>query len=79
MKPSPNWPFGHTGAFGAPGAGGSLGFADPQTGMAYAYVTNRLGGVTGDPRDLALRYALPQRPYDLLLDESSGAHGRPAA
>jgi len=61
MKTCPNWSFGHAGAFGSPGAGGSLGFADPQTGMAYAYVTNRMGGVTGDPRDLTLRNALPQR------------------
>lgn len=58
MKPCPNWPFGHPGAFGSPGAGGALAFADPQAGMAYAYVTNRMGGVTGDPRDLALRDAL---------------------
>jgi len=61
MKTCPGWTFGHAGAFGAPGAGGALGFADPETGMAYAYVTNRLGGVTGDPRDLALRNAIPQR------------------
>ena len=59
MKTCPSWPFGHAGAFGAPGAGGSLGFADPGTGIAYAYVTNRMGGVTGDPRDLALRNAIP--------------------
>jgi len=59
MKTCSNWRFGHTGAYGAPGAGGALGFADPETGMAYGYVTNRLGGVTGDPRDLALRNALP--------------------
>jgi CubicO group peptidase (beta-lactamase class C family) len=60
MKPSPSWPFGHEGAFGSPGAGGSLGFADPRTGLAYAYVTNRMGTtVTGDPRDLALRSAIP--------------------
>jgi CubicO group peptidase (beta-lactamase class C family) len=60
MKPSPSWPFGHEGAFGSPGAGGSLGFADPRTGLAYAYVTNRMGTtVTGDPRDLALRDAIP--------------------
>lgn len=59
MKNCANWRFGHAGAFGAPGAGGALAFADPQTGMAYAYVTNRMGGVTGDPRDIALRQALP--------------------
>lgn len=59
MKTCANWRFGHAGAFGAPGAGGALAFADPQTGMAYAYVTNRMGGVTGDPRDIALRQALP--------------------
>jgi CubicO group peptidase (beta-lactamase class C family) len=58
-KSCPNWSFGHEGAFGAPGSGGSLGFADPQTGLAYAYVTNRMRGVTADPRDLALRNALP--------------------
>jgi CubicO group peptidase (beta-lactamase class C family) len=60
MKPTQNWSFGHPGAFGAPGAGGSLGFADPQTGTAYAYVTNRMGLNSGDPRDLALRNAIPQ-------------------
>ena len=60
MKTCKNWRFGHEGAFGAPGAGGSLGFADPQTGMAYAYVTNRLGTADGDPRDLALRNAMPK-------------------
>jgi CubicO group peptidase (beta-lactamase class C family) len=59
-KTCPNWSFGHEGAFGSPGSGGSLGFADPQTGMAYAYVTNRMRGVTADPRDLALRNAIPQ-------------------
>ncbi|HSQ32784.1 MAG TPA: serine hydrolase domain-containing protein [Gemmatimonadaceae bacterium] len=58
-KTCPNWSFGHEGAFGSPGSGGSLGFADPQTGLAYAYVTNRMRGVTADPRDLALRNALP--------------------
>jgi CubicO group peptidase (beta-lactamase class C family) len=64
MKTCPSWPFGHAGAFGAPGAGGSLGFADPQMGMAYAYVTNRMRGVTGDPRDLALRNAIPPATAD---------------
>jgi CubicO group peptidase (beta-lactamase class C family) len=59
MKPSHLWPFGHGASFGAPGAGGSLGYADPQAGIGYAYVTNRMGtALTGDPRDLALRNAL---------------------
>jgi CubicO group peptidase (beta-lactamase class C family) len=59
MKSSPAWPFGNEGSFGSPGAGGSLGFADPQAGIGYAYVTSQMGtALTGDPRDLALRNAL---------------------
>ncbi len=59
MKPSPAWPFGSASSFGSPGAGGSLGFADPTAGVGYAYVTNRRGTrLTGDPRDVALRDAL---------------------
>src|SRR5262252_5825750 len=59
MKSSREWPFGSEGSFGAPGAGGSLGFADPAAGIGYAYVTSRMGtSLTGDPRDVALRNAL---------------------
>jgi len=59
MKPSLLWPFGNEGSFGAPGAGGSIGFADPKAGIGYAYVTNQMGTtLTGDPRDLALRSAV---------------------
>jgi CubicO group peptidase (beta-lactamase class C family) len=59
MKPCPGWPFGSATSFGSPGAGGSLGFADPGTGVGYGYVTSRMGTrVTGDPRDIALREAL---------------------
>jgi len=59
MKPSPAWPFGNVGSFGAPGSGGSLGFADPIAGIGYAYVTSQMGTrLTGDPRDVALREAL---------------------
>lgn len=60
MRPGPNWPFArHESAFGAPGAGGALGYADPEDRVAYSYVTNRMGArVTADPRDAALREAL---------------------
>ena len=57
-KPSPKYPFAHPSAFGAPGAGGSFGFADPQAGVGYAYVLNRMGTYLEDPRDLALRTAM---------------------
>jgi CubicO group peptidase (beta-lactamase class C family) len=58
-KPDPHNPFGSPSAFGSPGAGGSFGFADPEAGLAYAYVLNRMGPRQGrDPRDLALRQAL---------------------
>jgi CubicO group peptidase (beta-lactamase class C family) len=60
MKPSPGLPFGTSpDAFGSPGAGGSMGFADPATGIGYGYVTNRMSmDFTGDPRDVALRDAI---------------------
>ncbi|MBK9152820.1 MAG: beta-lactamase family protein [Chloracidobacterium sp.] len=59
MKPCEAWPFEQPAAFGHPGAGGSIGFADPVTGIGYAYVTNRMGtSLTGDPRELALRDAV---------------------
>ena len=59
MKPSAAWAFGTPRAFGSPGAGGSFGFADPETKIGYAYVTCRMGtSLTGDPRDVALRDAL---------------------
>jgi CubicO group peptidase (beta-lactamase class C family) len=59
MKPSPEFDFGSDAAFGAPGAGGSMGFADPARRLGYGYVTDRMGvRLQGDPRDLALREAL---------------------
>jgi CubicO group peptidase (beta-lactamase class C family) len=59
MKPSVNWRFGGPRSFGSPGTGGALGFADPDAGIGYGYVTSRMGTVfTGDPRDVALRDAL---------------------
>jgi CubicO group peptidase (beta-lactamase class C family) len=58
LKPCPTYPYGNPGAFGSPGSGGSFGFSDPQAGIGYAYVTNRMGEkMGGDPRDQALRDA----------------------
>jgi CubicO group peptidase (beta-lactamase class C family) len=75
MKPSPAWPFGSASAFGSPGAGGALGYADPIAGIGYGYVTSRMGtSLTGDPRDVALRNAL-----DTALDASSREPGRRVA
>lgn len=59
MKPSSSFPFANEESFGAPGAGGSFGFADPRNGIGYGYVTSQMGpSLTGDPRDLALRDAV---------------------
>ena len=59
MKPCENWRFGGPRSFGSPGTGGALGFADPDAGLGYAYVTSQMGTtLTGDPRDVALRDAI---------------------
>jgi CubicO group peptidase (beta-lactamase class C family) len=59
MKSTRAWPFGSAHSFGSPGAGGSLGFADPDAGIGYAYVTSQMGtALTGDPRDVAHRKTL---------------------
>jgi CubicO group peptidase (beta-lactamase class C family) len=69
MKPCPILSFGSARSYGMPGSGGSMGFADPEAGIGYGYVTNRMGTVlTGDPRDLALRNTL----YSCLADGTSG-------
>jgi CubicO group peptidase (beta-lactamase class C family) len=45
-------------AFGAPGAGGSMGMADPRTQIGFAYVTNKMGfRIFDDPREKAVRRA----------------------
>ena len=59
MKSCDGFPFGSTRAYGSPGAGGSMGFADPALGIGYGYVTCEMGTeLSGDPRDVALREAL---------------------
>lgn len=72
MKPSNSIPFGHEGAYGAPGAGGAMGYADPALGIGYGYVTNRMGmKLQGDPRDLALRAALERALSRRVADRAS--------
>ena len=59
MKPGATWRFGSWASFGAPGAGGAMGFADPTFRIGYGYVTSQGGtSLAGDPRDLALSRAL---------------------
>lgn len=60
LKPFPKFRFGSSHkAFGTPGAGGSFGFADPDTGVGFAYAMNKAGfHLYNDPRELALREAL---------------------
>jgi CubicO group peptidase (beta-lactamase class C family) len=59
MKTNAGFSFGSPGSFGMPGAGGSLGFADPQAQIGYGYIPNRKSvALSGDPRDVAIRKAL---------------------
>jgi CubicO group peptidase (beta-lactamase class C family) len=59
-KPTPTLVFGSSGnAYGTNGFGGSFGFADPETGIGFGYVMNKLGfHLYSDPRELALRQAV---------------------
>jgi CubicO group peptidase (beta-lactamase class C family) len=59
LRPGPDLAFGSSPrAFGAPGAGGSFAFADPDMGLGYGYVMNKLDFyLENDPREKALRDA----------------------
>ncbi|MET0493451.1 MAG: serine hydrolase domain-containing protein [Actinoplanes sp.] len=59
-KPFSRWKFGTSQtAYGALGAGGSQGFADPDLGLGFAYAPNRFAlGVFDDPRAAAIRTEL---------------------
>ena len=51
MRDAPFAKFGSPTAFGHYGAGGSVGFADHEAGIAFAYVMNKMDlGIAGDPR-----------------------------
>ncbi|MFJ2177006.1 serine hydrolase domain-containing protein [Streptomyces sp. NPDC087851] len=66
------------GSFGHPGSGGSLGFADPESGIAFGYVTNGLRrGVTADARPQALVRAV--RAAISSPDGAAGAAGESPA
>ena len=61
VKPFPSFRFGSSDgkAFGTPGAGGSFGMADPNTGVGFAYAMNRTGFyLWDDPREQKLRDAV---------------------
>ena len=46
-------------SFGHAGAGGSLGYADPEARIGYGYVMNQMGGgIAGDPRTVNLTEAV---------------------
>ncbi|MFJ2959911.1 serine hydrolase domain-containing protein [Streptomyces sp. NPDC087270] len=61
MLHGPASPLLAAGSFGHPGRGGSLGFADPEAGIGFAYVTNGMQrNVTADARAQALVRAVRQ-------------------
>lgn len=57
-KPWPGFEFGSEKAYGTMGAGGSFGFAEPELGLGFGYVMNRMDFyLWNDPREHALREA----------------------
>src|SRR4029079_18825006 len=88
MRPGPDVRFGSSQrARGAPGAGGSFAFADPDAHVGYAYVMNKMDFyLSDDPREKALRDALyrciarlPRRPVNRSADMQLAAHERTSA
>ena len=62
MLPDGVVPFAGPRSFGHPGAGGSLGYADPDLGIGYGYVMNQMaGGFLGDLRTTRLTEAVVRR------------------
>ncbi|GAA0917933.1 serine hydrolase domain-containing protein [Nonomuraea longicatena] len=50
MRSSPPMPMVGPGSFGHPGSGGAIGFADPDAGVGFGYVTNHWSFNPDDPR-----------------------------
>ena len=50
MLPTEESPLGGPGSFGHPGRGGSLGFADPESGVAFGYVVSHIRQDMADNR-----------------------------
>jgi len=60
--------------FGTGGAGGSFGYCDPDTEIAYAYVMNRCGQfIFEDPRDFVLRSKMYEVVQELRRNEGGQA------
>ncbi len=82
--PSTFSPLAGPASFGHAGAGGSLGMADPELGIGYGYVMNKmsLGLVSGDPRTVDAhrrRQGLPlQAPLALAADPVAPSSSRRA-
>jgi len=77
LRPGPGADFGSSPrAFGAPGAGGSFAFADPDARLGYAYVMNKMDYyMVDDPREKALRDAV-YRAIAELGERTSPRHER---
>jgi CubicO group peptidase (beta-lactamase class C family) len=77
-KPFPGFPMGSSDrAYAMAGAGGSIGMADPDTGIGFAYTPNLMGfGSPTDPREVALRSALYRCIGGRPQDPSANGHSR---
>ena len=59
LKPYAQFNFGSDQSYGFSGTGGSFAYADPEHGIGFAYVMNKMDFYgTGDPREVALREAM---------------------
>ena len=64
LRPGPELDWGSSRrAFGTPGAGGSFGFADPDTRLGFAYVMNKMVPI---PIVVPIAAALVERVYEIV-------------